>query len=133
MGHHEAVLRGYGLTMTQYTVLLAISREGGMSGAQLARSAGVTQQTMAAVLTGLEVKQLITRQPSPVHAKVLIAALTEQGQEVLDRAYQEVNVLERAFADTFTLAEHASLCDLLERATTVLTAQTHHTGSPPVT
>src|SRR6201996_238675 len=93
MGHHEAVLRGYGLTMTQYTVLLAISREGGMSGAQLARSAGVTQQTMAAVLTGLEAKQLITRQPSPVHAKVLIAALTEHGQAVLDRAYREVNVL----------------------------------------
>jgi DNA-binding MarR family transcriptional regulator len=124
MGHHEAVLRGYGLTMTQYTVLLAISREGGMSGAQLARSAGVTQQTMAAVLTGLEVKQLITRQPSPVHAKVLIAALTEQGQEVLDRAYQEVNVLERAFADTFTPAERGTLRDLLERATAVLTAQT---------
>jgi DNA-binding MarR family transcriptional regulator len=128
MGHHEAALRGYGLTMTQYTVLLAISREGGMSGAQLARSAGVTQQTMASVLTGLEAKQLITRQPSPVHAKVLIAALTVQGQEVLDRAYQEVNVLERAFADTFTPAERGTLRDLLERATTVLTEQTRHTG-----
>src|ERR1700722_15842902 len=117
MSHHEAALRGYGLTMTQYTVLLAISREGGMSGAQLARSAGVTQQTMAAVLTGLEAKQLITRQPAPVHAKVQIAALTDQGQEVLDRAYQEVNVLERAFADTFTPAERGTLRDLLERAT----------------
>ncbi len=41
MGHHEAVLRAYGLTMTQYTVLLALSREGGMSGAQLARACGV--------------------------------------------------------------------------------------------
>jgi MarR family transcriptional regulator, organic hydroperoxide resistance regulator len=133
MGHHESVLRGYGLTMTQYTVLLAISREGGMSGAQLARSAGVTQQTMAAVLTGLEAKQLIARQPSPVHAKVLIAALTEQGREALNRAYQEVNALERAFADTFTPAEHASLRDLLERATTVLTAQTRHTGPQSAT
>src|ERR1700757_2286206 len=100
MGHHEAVLRGYGLTMTQYTVLLAISREGGMSGAQLARSAGVTQQTMATVLTGLQARQLITRKPSPVHAKVLIAALTQQGQQVLSHAYQEVNTLERAFAGT---------------------------------
>jgi MarR family transcriptional regulator, organic hydroperoxide resistance regulator len=133
MGHHEAVLRGYGLTMTQYTVLLAISREGGMSGAQLARSAGVTQQTMATVLTGLEAKQLITRQPSPVHAKVLIAALTQQGQQVLNHAYQEVNTLERAFADTFAPGEHAALCDLLERATTVLIAQTRHTGPQPAT
>ena len=128
MGHHEAVLRGYGLTMTQYTVLLAISREGGMSGAQLARLAGVTQQTMATVLSGLEAKQLITRQPSPVHAKVLIAALTEQGQEMLDHAYQEVSALERAFADTFTPAEHGALSDLLERATTVLIAQTRRAG-----
>ena len=133
MGHHEAVLRGYGLTMTQYTVLLAISREGGMSGAQLARSAGVTQQTMATVLTGLEAKQLITRQPSPVHAKVLIAALTQQGQQVLNHAYQEVNALERAFADTFAPGEHAALCDLLERATTVLIAQTRHSGPQPAT
>jgi MarR family transcriptional regulator, organic hydroperoxide resistance regulator len=133
MSHHEAVLRGYGLTMTQYTVLLAISREGGMSGAQLARSAGVTQQTMATVLSGLEAKQLITRQPSAVHAKVLIAALTEQGQEVLDRAYQEVSALERAFADTFTRAERAALSDLLERATTVLIAQTRRTGPQPAT
>jgi DNA-binding MarR family transcriptional regulator len=128
MSHHEAVLRGYGLTMTQYTVLLAISREGGMSGAQLARSAGVTQQTMATVLSGLEAKQLITRQPSPVHAKVLIAALTEQGQEMLDHAYQEVSALELAFADTFTPAEHGALSDLLERATTVLIAQTRRAG-----
>jgi DNA-binding MarR family transcriptional regulator len=87
MGHHEAVLRGYGLTMTQYTVLLAASREGGMSGAQLARAAGVTQQTMATVLSGLEGKRLIARSPSPVHGKVMIAVLTPEGRELLDRAY----------------------------------------------
>jgi DNA-binding MarR family transcriptional regulator len=124
MGHHEAVLRGYGLTMTQYTVLLAISREGGMSGAQLARACGVTQQTMATVLTGLQNKELIERQPSPVHAKVMIATLSEQGQEVLDRAYQEVIVLERALTEAFTPAEAQAFCELLERATGILIQQT---------
>ncbi|ADI07059.1 Transcriptional regulators-like protein [Streptomyces bingchenggensis BCW-1] len=124
MAHHEAVLRGYGLTMTQYTVLLALSRQEDMSGAQLARAAGVTQQTMASVLTGLQRKQLITRRPSSVHAKVLLASLTDQGHEVLDRAYGEVIVLERALTDAFTPDEHATLCDLLERATTVLVQQT---------
>ncbi|MFD8865610.1 MarR family winged helix-turn-helix transcriptional regulator [Streptomyces sp. NPDC059590] len=124
MAHHEAVLRGYGLTMTQYTVLLALSRDEGMSGAQLARACGVTQQTMAAVLTGLQNKQLITRQPSPAHAKVLLASLTDQGHQVLERAYGEVIVLERALSDAFTPDEHAMLCELLERATTVLVQQT---------
>ncbi|MEV0237050.1 MarR family transcriptional regulator [Nonomuraea sp. NPDC050786] len=124
MGHHEAVLRGYGLTMTQYTVLLTLAREGGMSGAQLARACGVTQQTMATVLTGLQNKELIAREPSTVHAKVMIATPTEQGRRLLDHAYQEVIVLERALTDAFTADEHAAFCELLDRATGILTRQT---------
>lgn len=126
MGHHEAVLRGYGLTMTQYTVLLALSREGGMSGAQLARACGVTQQSMGSVLANLDTKQLIARAASPTHAKVQISTLTETGRALLDRAYQEVIILERALTETFTPAEHASLVALLERATAVLARQTRH-------
>ncbi|MBD2892322.1 hypothetical protein amrb99_12320 [Actinomadura sp. RB99] len=129
MGHHEAVLRRHGLTMTQYTVLLVLAREGGMSGAQLARACGVTQQTMATVLTGLQNKNLITREPSPVHAKVMIANQTAAGRELLDRAYQEVIVLERALTDAFTPAEHAAFCELLERATAILIEQTPRSSS----
>jgi MarR family transcriptional regulator, organic hydroperoxide resistance regulator len=129
MAHHEAVLRGYGLTMTQYTVLLVLRREGGMSGAQLARACGVTQQTMATVLTGLQNKDLIAREPSPVHAKVLIATLTGRGRQLLDGAYEEVIVLERALTEAFTPAEHTAFCDLLDRATGILTRQTRQAES----
>jgi MarR family transcriptional regulator, organic hydroperoxide resistance regulator len=131
MAHHEAVLRGYGLTMTQYTVLLVLRREGGMSGAQLARACGVTQQTMATVLTGLQNKDLIAREPSPVHAKVQIASLTGQGRQVLDGAYEEVIVLERALTEAFTPAEHGAFIDLLDRATGILTRQTRHAEDRP--
>ncbi|MFG2772683.1 MarR family winged helix-turn-helix transcriptional regulator [Streptomyces sp. NPDC048350] len=117
--------------MTQYTVLLHLSREGGMSGAQLARSCGVTQQSMSSVLTNMETKELIRRETSPVHAKVQITTLTDKGQTLLDRAYQEVIILERALTDAFTPSEHASLCALLERATTVLIQQTRHATTPP--
>jgi DNA-binding MarR family transcriptional regulator len=124
MGHHEAVLRGYGLTMTQYTALLTLAREGGMSGAQLARACGVTQQSMASVLTTMDGKGLIRREPSPVHAKVQISTLTEHGRAQLDGAYAEVIVLERALTAAFTPTEYAELCGLLERATVVLAEQT---------
>lgn len=113
MAHHEAVLRAYGLTMTQYTVLLLLSRESDMSGAQLARRCGVTQQSMSSVLANMESKELIRREASPVHAKVQIATLTDKGRVVLDRAYQEVIVLERALTDAFTPSEHSALCELL--------------------
>lgn len=98
-----------------------------MSGAQLARACGVTQQSMASVLTGLQNKGLIDRQSSPVHAKVLIATLTDAGREVLGRAYQEVIVLERALTDRFTPEEHKLFCEFLDRATATLVDQT-----PPV-
>lgn len=131
MAHHEAVLRTYGLTMTQYTVLLLLSRESDMSGAQLARRCGVTQQSMSSVLANMESKELIRREASPVHAKVQIATLTDKGRVVLDRAYQEVIVLERALTDAFTPSEHSALCELLDRATTVLIQQTRHAAGPP--
>lgn len=124
MAHHEAVLRGYGLTMTQYTVLLTLSRDDAMSGAQLARACGVTQQSMATVLTGIQNKELIDRKPSPVHAKVMIATLTPTGRDLLNRAYQEVIVLERALTDRFTPDEHKQFCEFLDRATATLIEQT---------
>ena len=124
MAHHEAVLRGYGLAMTQYLVLLALAEEGGMSGAQLARTCGVTQQSMATVLTGLQAKGLIHREPSPLHAKVQVATLTGEGQQVLNRAYQEVTVLEQQLAQAFSPEERGSLIELLGRATGVLASQT---------
>ncbi|WP_063041020.1 MarR family winged helix-turn-helix transcriptional regulator [Nocardia pseudovaccinii] len=124
MAHHEAVLRGYGLTMTQYTVLLTLFRDDAMSGAQLARACGVTQQSMATVLTGMQNKELIDRKPSPVHAKVMIATLTPTGHDLLNRAYQEVIVLERALTDRFTPDEHKQFCEFLDRATATLIEQT---------
>ncbi|RJO73404.1 MarR family transcriptional regulator [Nocardia panacis] len=124
MAHHEAALRGYGLTMTQYTVLLTLSRADGMSGAQLARALGVTQQSMATVLTGMQNKGLIDRRPAAVHAKVMIATATPAGRDLLDRAYREVIVLERALTDRFTPDEHRQFCEFLDRATATLVEQT---------
>lgn len=124
VSHHEGILRPYGLSLTQYQVLLAVSRRGGLSGAQLARACGVTQQTMAGVLTGLERKELISRVESPVHAKVLIAELTESGSSVLTDAHAEVSQLERSLSQAFNYDEYRTLCDLLERATGLLAAQT---------
>ena len=127
MAHHEAVLRRHGLAMTQYLVLLALSREGGMSGAQLARVCGVTQQSMASVLTGLQGKGLIVRAPSPLHAKVQVATPTPEGEAAFRAAYGEVAVLERELSAAFSAKERAALIALLERATDVLVAQT---GTP---
>ncbi len=122
--HHESVLRRRGLTMTQYAVLLTLSRAPGQSGSQLARACGVTQQTMASVLKVLEAKDLVCREPSSVHAKVQIVTLTRDGTTLLTEAYAEVVELERQFGRAFTAKERAVLSQLLDRAAAVLVEHT---------
>jgi hypothetical protein len=73
---------------------------------------------------GPQNKGLITREPSPLHAKVVIVSLTEPGRQLLNRAYQEVIALERALTDAFAPADRVALCDLLGQATSVLIEQT---------
>lgn len=51
----------------------------GMSGAQLARWAQVTPQTMNQILTGLERDGLVRREADPVHGRILRAFLTARG------------------------------------------------------
>lgn len=124
MAHHDSVLRKHGLSVAQYTVLLSLSREEHMSGAQLARASGVTQQTMGSVLTGLVTRDLISRQVSSLHAKVQIITLTEAGRRAFEDAYGEVAVLEAELGKAFSDRERATLLRLLARATSVLTQQT---------
>jgi len=124
VAHHESVLREFGLTLTQYQVLLTIERQGGLSGAQIARACGVTQQTMTGVLGGLTAKGLVHRTESPVHAKVQICNLTDEGQLTFKRAHDEVSALERSLSQAFSYDEYRTICDLLERATSVLVKQT---------
>jgi DNA-binding MarR family transcriptional regulator len=51
----------------------------GLSGAQLARWAMVTPQTMNQILTGLERDGLLVRQADPEHGRILRAFLTAKG------------------------------------------------------
>lgn len=51
----------------------------GLSGAQLARWAMVTPQTMNQILTGLERDGLLVRQADPEHGRILRAFLTPKG------------------------------------------------------
>lgn len=51
----------------------------GLSGAQLARWAMVTPQTMNQILTGLERDGLLVRQSDPDHGRILRAFLTPKG------------------------------------------------------
>ncbi len=109
-------LKATGLTVPQYAALLMLAQKPGISGAELARLCLVTPQTMASVLTNLERKGLVHREPSVVHSQVLVSKLTPAGRGLLRRADRLAVSVEHALADAFTATQGHDLRDLLSTA-----------------
>ncbi|MFE7723896.1 MarR family winged helix-turn-helix transcriptional regulator [Nocardia rhizosphaerihabitans] len=95
----DDALRPLGLTTLQYTALTVLERRSGLSSAQLARRSFLRAQTMNVMVKTLEERGLIQRHPDPANRRVLVAALTERGREVLSEAEPLVAVIESRLMD----------------------------------
>lgn len=93
-GAMETALRAHGLTGAQYAVLSVLTRDPGMSGADLARACNTTPQAMNGVLATLERDGLIERHPHPTHGRILQVTLSSEGERRLDAATPAVRDLE---------------------------------------
>lgn len=111
------VLRQFDLTVPRYSVLLLLSLfPEGMSAAQLARESMVTPQTMSTVLTNLEKRGWMEREPSQLHQKVIVNKLTKSGRAILKKADKEARRVEDELRAAFTPAEAEQFEKYLERA-----------------
>ncbi|WP_330293498.1 MarR family winged helix-turn-helix transcriptional regulator [Streptomyces sp. NBC_00576] len=90
----HAALRPLQVNVPQYTVLRALQREPGLSGAALARRSMVTPQTMSSVLSNLEGRGLVERRPHPIHQHILEARLTRAGHTLVRRADEVAQEIE---------------------------------------
>ncbi|MFF4158791.1 MarR family winged helix-turn-helix transcriptional regulator [Streptomyces sp. NPDC001678] len=126
MAAKHAALRPLGLTVPQYAALYMLDEQPGLSAAALARACLVTPQTIATVLSNLESKGLITRQPHPWHRKVTEVRLTDDGRRLLGQADAEAVAIERRIADGFSAEERALLIGLLARASSRLNPSPSH-------
>ncbi len=119
-----AVLRPFDLTVPQYAALMAIRYLPGRSATQLARIAGVTQQTMAATLDILDSRGVIERRTSTVHAKVRTTHLTADGARLVEVADQHVRVIEQRLTDALSPAEAEQFRALSTRVAEALRVDT---------
>ncbi len=79
----EANLRELGVTAGQYAVLSLLALMPEASSAQIARSVGVTPQTMAETITSFERQKLILREQSSTNKRILEISLTASGYALL--------------------------------------------------
>jgi len=78
----DEALREIDLTSPQYAALDVLSREPGMTNAELARRCSVTPQTMHAIALGLESAGLVVRQPHLTRARLLQLYLSNAGEQM---------------------------------------------------
>ena len=108
-GRVETALRDLRLTPPQFTALTMLDAYPDHSGADLARVALLTPQTMSTILQNLEKAGLIRRRPNPDHGRKQQIELTETGQHMLREAKSRVYALETDLAQGFSAAEQATL------------------------
>jgi DNA-binding MarR family transcriptional regulator len=111
----DGALRPHGLTTPQYAVLEALREAAGLSGAELARRAFVSPQTMNDIVVGLERLGLVDRKPHPTHGRVLQANLTPAGLRLVTEAHGQVLAIEAEMIGDLSTEERSILFALLGR------------------
>lgn len=94
----ERALARLGVTSPQFVVLTMLRAYPGLSGADLARVAILTPQTVSVIISNLERDGAIRKAPHPVHGRVLQWTLTRRGTALLDKCRRHAVALERRLA-----------------------------------
>jgi DNA-binding MarR family transcriptional regulator len=103
----ERALAELGVTPPQFIVLTMLKAYPGLSGADLARVALLTPQTVGVIIRNLERDAAIQKTPHPVHGRRLQWMLTPRGLTLLEKCRRHAMALERrlvARLDARTLA-----------------------------
>src|SRR5262245_63677517 len=91
----ERALGEVGVTPPQFVVLTMLRAYPGLSGAELARVATLTPQTVGVIIRNLERDGAIKKTPHPVHGRMLQWTVTRQGAALLERCKRHAQVIER--------------------------------------
>src|SRR2546430_9789245 len=94
----ERALADLGVTTPQFVVLTMLRAYPGLSGADVARVALLTPQTVGVIIRNLERNGAIRKSPHPVHGRVLQWTLSPRGATLLQDCRRRVMALERRLA-----------------------------------
>jgi DNA-binding MarR family transcriptional regulator len=94
----ERALADIGVTPPQFVVLTMLRAYPGLSGADLARVAMLTPQTVGVIIRNLERDGAIKKAPHPIHGRVLQWTVTRRGAALLKQCRRHADAIERRLA-----------------------------------
>src|SRR6202171_2812724 len=112
----EVTLEPGGLRPRHLIALKLLSERGPASQQALADSLSLDPSNVVGLLNELEERQLITRRRDPADRRRHIVELSPRGEDELSLAYGRLRVLEDDLFSALSVAERATLYDLLVRA-----------------
>lgn len=105
----ERALADLPLTPPQFTVLTMLNASPGASGADLARLALLTPQTVNVIVRNLLKAGLLARAPDATHGRILNLRFTESGRRTLTAARSRVMALEDELSHGLDAGKEADL------------------------
>jgi len=105
----ERALAELGVTPPQFLVLTMLKAYPGLSGADLARVALLTPQTVGVIIRNLERDDAIRMTPHPVHGRVLQWTLARRGLSLLEKCRKHALALERRLSAGLSGREQATV------------------------
>lgn len=111
----STALQNFDLTPTQYATLLMLGCNPGTSSARLARLVNVTPQSMGVIVTKLEDRGLVQRDPAEIHPRVLSVKLTTRGAKLAGVADEAAQAVERRIKEALSADEVAQFRELLTK------------------
>jgi DNA-binding MarR family transcriptional regulator len=116
----SAALEPVDLTPAQFSALVHVSREPGVSAAELARRINLTPQSMQTALLALVHRELVERRPHPVHRRVIGLYPTAGTAETLDQAEHIVRAADEGLVADLDADEAETFHRLLRRVLTTV-------------
>jgi DNA-binding MarR family transcriptional regulator len=118
----ERALAELGATPPQFLVLTMLKAYPGLSGADLARVAMLTPQTVGVIIGNLERDGAIRKTPHPVHGRALQWSLTRRGLTLLEKCRRPALALERRLAAGLSAREERAVRRWLSKIALTLQA-----------
>ncbi|HUI58650.1 MAG TPA: MarR family transcriptional regulator [Steroidobacteraceae bacterium] len=112
--------RGESLSFAHAMLMISLAREPGLSGAQAARRAQVTAQTVNALLRNIESGGYVVRERNPENLRADRWFLTREGLRHLQQGWMVADEVARKMLVPLTAKEADRLCELLRRCAQAL-------------
>ena len=137
--HFEnSVLRGPDLTWTAFVVLWVVWIWDELETRHVAEEAGISKGTLTGVVKTLESRGLVARTRHTGDGRLVLLALTEDGERLMEELFPAFNAEEVFVTDPLSAAQCATLADLLravigqvEEHGEQRRAELHAQGAPP--